>query len=135
MSNGVNPGMISVSAVPQGSPATNSAGAPASGKGLPSAGGNAASAGPPSTSAAVPSASGQAAPRATTTQSIVDILNQHLNDSGRPAQYRVDPSSADKLIQEINPANGAVIGEFSLDEFPALARSVGIPGLIVDDVA
>jgi hypothetical protein len=37
------------------------------------------------------------------------------------------------LIQQINPANGAVLGEFSASEFPALARAVGAPGLLIDD--
>jgi hypothetical protein len=71
----------------------------------------------------------------TDAQSIVTLLNKFLNDSGRPNQYRVDPSSNDKLIQEINPATGAVIGEFAASEFPALARSVGVPGIIVDSHA
>jgi hypothetical protein len=39
------------------------------------------------------------------------------------------------LIQQINPANGEVIGEFSVSEFPALARSVGASGLMVDSRA
>jgi PPE-repeat protein len=63
-------------------------------------------------------------------------LNKHLNDSGKPDQYRVDPQSS-TTIQEINPANGAVIGEFSASEFPALARSAGASatGLLVDSLA
>ena len=66
----------------------------------------------------------------------VNQLNKHLNDSGRPDQYRVDPQSS-TTIQEINPANGEVIGEFSASEFPALARSAGAAatGLLVDSVA
>jgi hypothetical protein len=68
-------------------------------------------------------------------QSLVTQLNKYLNDSGRPDQYRVDPSSNDKLIQQINPATGAVIGEFLVSEFPALARSVGASGLLVDSHA
>jgi len=55
-------------------------------------------------------------------------LNKHLNDSGRPDQFRVDPSSGNKVIQQINPANGEVVGEFLISEFPALARSVGVTG-------
>jgi hypothetical protein len=39
----------------------------------------------------------------------------------------VDPGS-DKVIQQINPANGEVVGEFLISEFPALARSVGVTG-------
>ncbi len=68
--------------------------------------------------------------------SLVTQLNKHLNDSGRPDQYRVDPQSS-TTIQEINPANGEVIGEFSASEFPALARSAGASatGLLVDSLA
>jgi hypothetical protein len=62
----------------------------------------------------------------------VAFLNKHLNDSGRPAQFRVDPTSGNKVIQEINPANGEVIAEYSATEFAELARSVGISGAIVD---
>jgi hypothetical protein len=58
---------------------------------------------------------------------LVVQLNKHLNDSGRPDQFRVDPGS-DKVIQQINPANGEVVGEFLISEFPALARSVGVTG-------
>jgi hypothetical protein len=68
-------------------------------------------------------------------QALVAQLNKVLNDSGRPDQYRLDPSSNDKVIQQINPASGAVIGEFLVAEFPALARSVGIAGQIVDSHA
>jgi hypothetical protein len=69
-------------------------------------------------------------------RNLVTQLNKHLNDSGRPDQYRVDPASS-TTIQEINPATGAVIGEFSASEFPALARSTGAssPGLLIDSLA
>jgi|SRR5476651_780284 uncharacterized FlaG/YvyC family protein len=62
----------------------------------------------------------------------VQLLNKYLNDSGKPDQFRVDPDSDDKLIQQVNPATGEVIGEFPASEFAALARSVGISGVIVD---
>jgi hypothetical protein len=65
-------------------------------------------------------------------QAQVALLNKYLNDSGRPDEYRVDPASDTKLIQQINPATGAVIGEFSSSEFPALARSVGVSGALID---
>jgi hypothetical protein len=65
-------------------------------------------------------------------QAQVALLNKYLNDSGRPDQFRVDPSSGAKLIQQINPATGAVVGEFLASEFPALARSVGVSGALVD---
>lgn len=65
-------------------------------------------------------------------QTQVALLNKHLNDSGRPDQFRIDPSSGAKLIQQINPATGEVVGEFLASEFPALARSVGVSGALVD---
>jgi hypothetical protein len=71
----------------------------------------------------------------TDAQTLVAQLNKALNDSGRPDQYRVDPSSNDKMIQQINPANGAVVGEFLASEFPALARSVGVSGALFDSHA
>lgn len=74
-------------------------------------------------------------PPATDPQVLVQNLNKFLNDSGRPDQFRLDPASGGKLIQQINPSSGAVIGEFSVTEFPALARSVGVAGLLVDSVA
>ena len=62
----------------------------------------------------------------------VQLLNKYLNDSGKPYQFRVAPDSDDKTIQQVNPANGEVVGEFPASEFAALARSVGISGVIVD---
>jgi hypothetical protein len=72
-----------------------------------------------------------APPAAPNLQAQVQLLNKYLNDSGKPDQFRVAPDS-DKLIQEINPANGEVLAEFPASEFAALARSVGISGVIVD---
>jgi hypothetical protein len=66
---------------------------------------------------------------------LVALLNKHLNDSGRPDQYQVAPNSDNKLIQQINPATGEVVGEFLASEFPALARSVGVSGVLVDSRA
>jgi hypothetical protein len=99
---------------------------PRSGKTLPAGGKTAAS----------PAA--QEAPVARSTPSVealVAQLNKHFNDSGRPNQFRVDPNSDSKLIQQINPASGEVVGEFLVSEFPALARSVGISGVFVDSRA
>jgi hypothetical protein len=81
--------------------------------------------------------SGRAAapPASSRLQAQVTLLNKYLNDSGKPDQFRVDPSSGGKLIQQINPASGAVIGVFPAAEFAALARSVGISGAIVDSHA
>lgn len=94
------------------------------GKSLPSSGNAAAETAKEGTTAPKPDLQAQVA-----------LLNKYLNDSGRPDQYRVDPSSDAKLIQQINPATGAVIGEFSASEFPALARSVGVSGALIDSHA
>jgi hypothetical protein len=59
-------------------------------------------------------------------QSQAPSTNSHSNDSGQPNQFRIDPNSEDKLIQEINPATGEVIGEYSVSEFPALAKGLGL---------
>jgi uncharacterized FlaG/YvyC family protein len=89
---------------------------------------------PPSGKSAVAPAAHTAAPQAAkassaaSTEALVRQLNKHLNDTGRPAQFRVDPSSDNKVIQQINPATGDVIGEFLIAEFPALARGLGVPG-------
>jgi hypothetical protein len=67
--------------------------------------------------------------------SLVASLNKFLNDSGRPDQFRVDPASGGKFIQEINPTSGAVVAEYAISEFPALARGLGATGLLIDGVA
>lgn len=66
---------------------------------------------------------------------LIAHLNKALNDSGKPNQFRVDSSSGGKLIQEVNPANGEVIGEYSVAEFPALAQGLGVSGLVIDSHA
>jgi len=76
-----------------------------------------------------------AAAPASNVQTQVALLNKYLNDSGKPDQFRIAPDSDNKLIQQINPANGDVIGEFPVSEFAALARSVGISGVLVDQHA
>ena len=68
-------------------------------------------------------------------QALVNLLNKQLNDSGRPDEFRVAPDSGAALIQQINPDNGAVVGQFSASEFPALARSVGAAGVLIDGFA
>ncbi len=152
MASNVNPGQIPAASLLHGSQAAVSVGNQAGGKALPApknvseaspngapSAGLSAGHGPKVEVTITQSASAAvASSRATdsqSAQSIADSLNKHLNDSGRPAQFRVDPQSGNKVIQEINPANGEVIGEFSIDEFPALARSVGVSGLIIDDLA
>jgi hypothetical protein len=71
----------------------------------------------------------------TDVQNQVTFLNKFLNDSGKPDLFRVDPTSGDKLIQQVNPATGEVVGEFSVSEFAELARSLGISGALVNSRA
>ena len=129
MASDGNSGPIPATSLVQGSqapiavPAASRAGSSASGKSLPPSGKDVPQAAPPSGAA-----SGGAA------QALVNLLNKNLNDSGQPDQFRVDPAS-NELIQQINPAKGAIVGQFSIEEFPALARSVGASGGIVDDRA
>jgi len=77
-------------------------------------------------------------PTATNRASVPDLvqqLNKYLNNSGRANQFRLDPLSRNQTIQEINPANGEVIGEYAVSEFPALAQSLGVSGVLVDSHA
>jgi len=109
-----------------------------SGNALPQSGNAAATAAAVKVSSAAKAAAQPKPPtpvRSSDAQGQVAFLNKYLNDSGKPAQFRVDPTSGNKLIQEVNPANGEVIAEYSATEFAALARSVGISGAIVDDHA
>jgi hypothetical protein len=73
-------------------------------------------------------------PAAANLQSRVQLLNKYLNDSGKPDQFRVDPANGN-MIQQVNPANGEVLGEFPTSEFAALARSLGVSGAVVDERA
>lgn len=124
-----NPGQISAVALVQGSQAATSVTLQSgSGKPLPPTGKTATAA------ASAAAATKVAAARAADPQTLVEQLNKYLNDSGRPDEFRVDPASG-KMIQQVNPANGVVLGEFSVDEFPALARSVGASGLLIDSLA
>jgi hypothetical protein len=145
MASDGSPGKIPVANLLQGSQAVSSVGTQPSGKSLPPSGKTAseASVGGPKgavkpadpASTALHASAHASAPRTADPQSLVNLLNKHLNDSGRPDQFRVDPASAGKLIQQINPSNGAVVGEFPVNEFPALARGIGASGLIVDSLA
>jgi len=137
MASDGNPVKIPAASLVQGSQApTVTAVQQIGGKSLPP-GGNAATAtaAPVGPNAAVTKVKTAPAVGNTDIQSQVALLNKHLNDSGRPDQFRVDPSSGSKLIQQINPANGAVVAEYPVSEFPALARSVGISGALVDSHA
>jgi hypothetical protein len=125
MASDGQPVQIPAVSLVHGSQAPTTIKVPQSGNPLPPSG-NAAAQPPPKHPVPVRSSDAQAQ---------VTILNKYLNDSGKPAQFRVDPTSGNKLIQEVNPANGEVIAEYSATEFAALARSVGISGAIVDDHA
>ena len=143
-------GQIPVASPVQGSQATSSSLKSGSGKFLPQTGNIATAEASPRTSDTAQAAasvlaavSAQAAatnvnkaPVQNTRdpQSLVQQLNKYLNDSGRPDQFRLDPSNGN-LIQQVNPSSGAVVGEFSAAEFPALARSVGGSGLLIDSLA
>jgi hypothetical protein len=130
MASDGQPVQIPVVSLVHGSQAPTTIKVPQSGNPLPPSGNAATSA-----VAARVSTAAKAAQQPPKPQALVTILNKYLNDSGKPAQFRADPTSGDKLIQEINPANGEVIAEYSATEFAALARSVGISGAIVDDHA
>ena len=134
--------------VPRSVPASVATAPAVSGNSLPP-GGKAAN--KPGEAAGAPTGSaGESAARASATRApaqatapaakaglhaLLTQLNKYLNDSGRPTQFRIDPSSRDRIIQEINPATGEVIGEFAASEFPALARSLGVSGMLVDSHA
>ena len=72
--------------------------------------------------------------RSSDAQAQVTILNKYLNDSGQADQFRLDPDSS-SYIQQVNPASGAVVAQYAVSEFPALARSIGASGLLIDDTA
>jgi hypothetical protein len=73
--------------------------------------------------------------RTTDPQTLVTALNNFLNTSGRPDEFRIAPGSGNKLIQQVNPSTGEVVGVFPVDEFPALARGIGATGLLVNSLA
>jgi hypothetical protein len=121
MASDGQPGKIPVISLVHGSQAPRTVSVQPSGKSLPPSGNPAAAAKP-------------ALPARTDLHAQVALLNKNLNDSGKPIQFRVAPSSNDKLIQEINPANGAVVAEFAASEFAELARSLGISGVLIDSL-
>ncbi len=95
---------------------------------------SATSTGTVSNSTSKPSQAKTTAASTSDPQSLVDQINKSLNDSGRADQFRLSPDSS-QYIQQVNPSNGAVIAEYAVSEFPALARSIGVSGLLIDDVA
>jgi hypothetical protein len=128
-----NPVQIAPVQIPPISPVHGSQ-APATAAVSQSAGKSLPVAGKGSAAAADSGAGASSASTAGTLQAQVALLNKYLNDSGRPDQYRVDPNS-DSLIQEVNPASGAVIAEYPAISFPALARSLGISSALIDEYA
>jgi hypothetical protein len=128
MASDANPVLIPVVSLVQGSQAPNTARVPTpSGNSLPTSGNAAAP--------AAARARATATNRTSDLQAQVDFLNKYLNESGRPDQYRVAPDSDSMLIQEINPASGAVVAEYPAITFPALAKSLGISSALIDDHA
>jgi hypothetical protein len=85
--------------------------------------------------AAASAANSAGGSRTNDVQAQVAFLNKFLNDSGKPDQFRVAPDSNSALIQEINPANGAVIADYPVIAFPALAKSLGISSALIDERA
>src|ERR1700722_5419774 len=126
MASDANPVQIPVTSLVHGSQAPTTI-PPPSGKVLPPAGNTA-----PGVAASAKSSSPN---RSTDVQAQVAFLNKYLNDSGRPDQFRVDPNSDSMLIQEVNPATGAVVAEYPSVTFPALAKSLGISSAVIDDHA
>jgi hypothetical protein len=143
MASDGNPGQVPVASFVQGSQAAQPISSQSGGgKSLPLGGkiaaspGDAAGATAGSSAAASTPTGGKAVVQPSTDpQDLVQQLNKYLNDSGRPDQFRLDPASGGKRIQQVNPATGTVIAEFSATEFPALARSVGVAGLLFDSLA
>jgi hypothetical protein len=106
-----------------------------SGSSLPAGGNPQQAAAAPSAPATSSAGAAQPSVDAADPQSIVAFLNKYLNDSGLPDRFRLDPTSGGKFIQEINPSSGAVVAEYAIAEFPALARGIGASGLLIDGLA
>jgi hypothetical protein len=132
MASDGQPVKISATSLVHGSQAPTTVTVQHSGKTLPPSGKAAAE--PAALRPAAAERAGTAA-GSTDLQSQVSFLNKFLNDSGKPDLFRVDPTSDGKLIQQINPATGQVVGEFSASEFAELARSVGLSGVLVNSRA
>jgi len=129
MASDGNPVQIPAISLVHGSQAPTTVTIPeSSGKALPPHGTGAA---PPAAAAAKSSALN----RSNDLQAQVAILNKYLNDSGKPDQFRVAPNSNSMLIQEVNPANGEVLGEYPAIAFPVLAKSLGISSTLIDEYA
>jgi len=124
--------LVHGSSAPAAVPATGIQPTP-SGKSVPPAGNVA-----PPTAAAQALASDARSAAAAAAQALaaqIAALNKFLNNSGRPNEFRIAPNTDSRIIQEINPANGAVVGEYPSIAFPALARSLGVSGALLDELA
>jgi hypothetical protein len=128
MASDGDPGKIPATSLVHGSQAPTTVVIRSGGNALPQSGSVAAQAAKASI-AAKTSEPLNSAPHA-----LVTFLNKYLNESGRPDQFRIDPTS-DANIQEVNPATGAVIAQYSAAEFPALARSIGATSGLLDSHA
>jgi hypothetical protein len=129
MASDANPVQIPATSLVHGSQApTKVTVSPANGKSVPPTG-------KPVADAADSRTRNAGATRSHDVSAQVAFLNKFLNDSGKPDQFRVAPNSNSTVIQEINPANGEVIGEYPAIAFPALAKSLGIPGALIDERA
>jgi hypothetical protein len=129
MASDANPVLIPATSLVHGSQApVRVTSSPSGGQLMPPAGHGV---GPPATAGAKPAP----ASRVADVQAQVAFLNQSLNDSGKPDQFRVAPNSDSMLIQEVNPATGQVIGEYPAIAFPALAKSLGISSALIDEHA
>ena len=129
MASDATPVQIPAISLVHGSQAPTKVTVPQSGgKSLPPSGNAAAQ-------AATAASKSTAVSRTSDVQAQVAFLNKYLNDSGKPDQFRVAPNSNSMLIQEVNPATGAVIGEYPAIAFPALAKSLGVSSALIDEHA
>jgi uncharacterized FlaG/YvyC family protein len=65
-------------------------------------------------------------------EALVSQLNKHLNESGRPDQFRLDTSAGRSVIQQVDPNTGEVVAEYSEAEFPMLAQGLSGAGRLLD---
>lgn len=109
---------------------------PHSGKTLPASGVYPASSAAPASAQTATPGSAAAAKPTPDLHALTAQVNKHLQDSGRPTQFRLDSSTGRAMIQEINPDTGEVVGELPESEFKGLAQGLtqesGVSGLLVD---
>lgn len=135
MASDANPVQIPAVSLVHGSQAPTKVTSSTSGNSLPPGGKGAADAATSAVKSGGAAAKSGSTSRVTDVQAQVAFLNKYLNDSGKPAQFRVAPNTDSMMIQEINPATGEVIGDYSAITFPELARSLGISSAVIDEHA